>query len=105
MTRDLRESIRDLLDNAAPKMAGWLDAVAEDNPGKALELVLRAAEYALPKLTRAEVKHGLGLEALIAGVTERIDDRAGLSSSSRSSRGMAPTRVANGDAALLEVER
>ncbi len=69
VTKDLRESIRDLLDNAAPKMAGWLNAVAKENPGKALELALRAAEYAVPKLSRQDVNvGGHPLEGLLEAI-------------------------------------
>ena len=68
VTKDIREAIRELLEECAPKMSSWLDAVAKDNPGKALELALRAAEYAVPKLSRAEIKSAgeITLEALVA---------------------------------------
>ncbi|WP_343819781.1 hypothetical protein ISN75_06800 [Dyella marensis] len=47
---------------SAPKMAGWLDKVANGDeklgvkadPGKAVDLILKAAEYHIPKLARTE---------------------------------------------------
>jgi hypothetical protein len=47
---------------SAPKMVGWLELVANGDeekgvkadPGKAIDLVLKAAEYHIPKLARTE---------------------------------------------------
>lgn len=59
-TRELRESICQLLDANADKMAVWLDAVAQGDPeqgrpadpARALELLAQLAEFAVPKLAR-----------------------------------------------------
>jgi hypothetical protein len=48
---------------AAPKMVAWLQTVADGDeakgvkadPGKAVDLVLKAAEYHIPKLARTEM--------------------------------------------------
>lgn len=65
VTKDIRESIRELLEQCAPRMAGWLEEVAAKDPGKAIELTLRAAEYVVPKLTRTDMRGGATLEQLI----------------------------------------
>jgi hypothetical protein len=69
VTKDIREAITQLLETCAPRMADWLERVAKDDPAKALDLALKAAEYAIPKLSRAEVntRARLSLEDLIAG--------------------------------------
>ena len=50
-------------------MGEWLERVAETDPAKALDLALKAAEYAIPKLSRVDMPGGRGptLEDLIVG--------------------------------------
>lgn len=54
-TAEVRQAIASLMQETAPKMAGWLERVAETDPAKAMDLALKAAEYHIPKLSRAEV--------------------------------------------------
>jgi hypothetical protein len=64
-TTEFRETVRQLLENNAGNVERWLTMVAEgdgtDNPrcqpdpGKALDLLAKLAEYAAPKLARTEV--------------------------------------------------
>lgn len=53
-TTEFRQAVKDLIESRADKFGEWLDRVAEDDPGKALDLVAKLAEYAAPKLTRTE---------------------------------------------------
>lgn len=69
-TRDIRVAFSNLLSHAAPKLEKWLDAVADDDPAKALDLVARIGEYCTPKLARSEVT-GAGGEALIPQHSDR----------------------------------
>jgi len=65
VTQEFRETVRKLLDDNAENVAKWLKLVAEghkngDNarapdPGRALELLSRLAEFAAPKLGRQEI--------------------------------------------------
>ena len=55
ITRDVREMISKVAERCAPKFEGWLDRVAEDDPGKAADLYLKAIEYHIPKLSRSEL--------------------------------------------------
>lgn len=63
VTVEFRETVRNLLDSNAENMARWLTLVAEGDgseygrpdPAKALDLLAKLAEYAAPKLSRAEV--------------------------------------------------
>jgi hypothetical protein len=70
VTQEFRETIMRLLDDHRENIALWLSQVANGtlrvldngqvvgdppNPGKALDLIAKLAEYGAPKLTRAEV--------------------------------------------------
>jgi len=55
LTVEFRETVQKLLDGNKDNVAKWLEAVALDNPGKALDIMSKLAEYAAPKLSRTEV--------------------------------------------------
>jgi hypothetical protein len=63
---EFRETVRKLLEDNSENVGRWLTLVAEGDgtetgkpdPAKALDLVAKLAEYAAPKLSRAEVEHG-----------------------------------------------
>ena len=60
-TREFREVVSELLRSNGENMAIWLTRVAEGHgetkpdPGKALDLLGKLAEYAAPKLGRTEI--------------------------------------------------
>jgi hypothetical protein len=62
VTREFRETVRQLLEDNAENVGRWLTLVAEGDgsehgkpdPGKALDLVAKLAEFAAPKLGRTE---------------------------------------------------
>ncbi|MFN5802958.1 MAG: hypothetical protein ACK44V_08980, partial [Burkholderiales bacterium] len=62
-TREFRETINKLLEGNADNVAKWLTIVAEGDlereikpdPGKALDLLAKLAEFAAPKLARTEL--------------------------------------------------
>jgi hypothetical protein len=62
VTREFRETVRKLLEDNAENVGRWLTLVAEGDgsehgkpdPGKALDLVAKLAEFAAPKLGRVE---------------------------------------------------
>lgn len=61
-TEQVRRAVAELLEMSAPRMMGWLEKVAsgdkgegiKPDPGRAVDLVLKAAEYHIPKLARTE---------------------------------------------------
>ena len=61
-TQDARAAIAAFVDNNAHRLTGWLDSVAEGdpgndvkpNPGRAFELLQSVVEYHIPKLARVE---------------------------------------------------
>lgn len=52
---DLREVLRGFVEGQADNLPAWIARVAADDPARAAELVLKAAEYVIPKLGRAEL--------------------------------------------------
>ena len=52
---EFRDTIRRLLEDNAHNVSQWLEQVASTDPGKALDLVAKLAEYAAPKLSRSEL--------------------------------------------------
>lgn len=59
LTMEFRETVKKLLEDNSANVGVWLGQVAEEDPGKALDLLAKLAEYAAPKLSRQEVT-GLG---------------------------------------------
>lgn len=62
-TGKVREAIATFAEANVEKMGVWLAEVAADDPGKALDLYLRAIEYHIPKLARQEVTGELTINA------------------------------------------
>jgi hypothetical protein len=57
-----------VFEKLAPEVEGWIREVAETDPARAAELVLRLAEYFVPKLARTEVAGVEGAEPLVVHV-------------------------------------
>lgn len=84
VTKDFREAVNNLLELSSPKMVEWLEAVARGNvdgggkrepdPGKALDLITKLAEYAAPKLARTEVTGVDGGPVQVTTITRKIVD-------------------------------
>lgn len=62
VTTEFRDTIRRLLEDNSENVGRWLESVAEGDgdsvkpdPGKALDLVAKLAEFAAPKLSRTEL--------------------------------------------------
>lgn len=54
-TTSFRETVTKLLEDNSANVGVWLGRVAENDPGKALDLMAKLAEYAAPKLSKVEV--------------------------------------------------
>lgn len=55
VTKEFRETVRQLLEDNADNVAIWLEQVAAKDPDKALDKLVRLAEFAAPKLLRSEL--------------------------------------------------
>lgn len=53
-TKEFRDIINALIVANAENVPRWLEQVAETEPGRALDLLSKLAEYAAPKLARTE---------------------------------------------------
>ena len=54
-TTIVRNAIAVFAEANVEKMGEWLGQVAQEDPGKALDLYLKAIEYHIPKLARQEI--------------------------------------------------
>lgn len=54
-TQTFRDTVSKLLEDNSKNVGVWLGRVAEHDPGKALDLMAKLAEYAAPKLSKVEV--------------------------------------------------
>ncbi len=53
-TKEVRQQFEHLLNNNVDKLQNLFDKVAEENPTKAIELILKVSEFVLPKLKAVE---------------------------------------------------
>jgi ribosomal protein L29 len=53
---EIREMYQQVIENNLSNVEIWLSNIAEDNPAKALDLMLRLSEFCLPKLKAMEIK-------------------------------------------------
>lgn len=53
LTSDIRQCFADIMQNMGPRMEEWIERVAETDPGRAAEIILKLAEYHIPKLSRS----------------------------------------------------
>lgn len=70
VTTDVRAVFAQIMERNASKCEEWIERVAAKDPYKATDLLLRLAEFHVPKLARSEVT-GAGGGAVIIEVTKR----------------------------------
>jgi LytS/YehU family sensor histidine kinase len=54
-TAEIRDAYQKLVEDNLTNMTEWLTQVADQNPERAMDLVLKLSEYMIPKLARQEV--------------------------------------------------
>lgn len=54
VTKEFRETVKQLLEDNADNVGLWLGQVAQDDPKGALDMLSKLAEFASPKLARTE---------------------------------------------------
>lgn len=64
-TQDVREAIALIAQRNVGNFETWLGQVADEDPGKAAELFLKAIEYHIPKLARSEITGKDGKDIVI----------------------------------------
>ena len=76
-TKEFRDTVTKVLESNAENVGKWLKQVAEGDktldmkgdPGKALDLLAKLAEFAAPKLARTEVTGANGGPVVVAAST------------------------------------
>lgn len=69
-SRELKQFVKDCVDELSPELPKWIKAVGAKNPGRAAELTLAMMEYEVPKLARVEQVGGK--DAPIRVVVEEV---------------------------------
>lgn len=54
LTVSFRETVTKLLEDNSANVGVWLERVSQNDPGKALDLLAKLAEFAAPKLSKVE---------------------------------------------------
>lgn len=54
-TAQAREAVALLVEGNLPKLQGWLDRIAADDPKAAMDTFVKLLEYHVPKLARTEL--------------------------------------------------
>lgn len=60
VTTEIRKIFHGIMERNASKVEKWIETVAKTDPARATELLLKVAEFHLPKLSRVEVPMGEG---------------------------------------------
>lgn len=58
VTRDIKEAYKQLIENNLENLTKWLEAVAKENPEKAIRILSELSEYVVPKLARTDITTG-----------------------------------------------
>ena len=54
-TQQIREAYQKLTEDNLDSMSEWLNQIAQDDPAKAMQLMLNLSEFIIPKLARTEM--------------------------------------------------
>jgi hypothetical protein len=64
-TAEVREAFKLLITDNLPNLDKWLNKVAQENPEKALDIIVKFSDFIIPKLQRVEVDASLSTEHFI----------------------------------------
>jgi hypothetical protein len=77
ITGSVRAAFEELLRGNLPQVQQWLNDAAKDDPAKAVDLILKMAEFCLPKLQRTEHTGEDGAPIPVTAIrVEIVDPRA-----------------------------
>ena len=63
--KEIREAYQALVESNLPNIKTWLNEVAEKDPAKALDFMLKLTEYIVPKLKAIELSTGLNTDIIV----------------------------------------
>ncbi len=64
-TKEIRTAYKLLIENNLDNMTNWINSIAENNPEKALDIIIKLSEYVVPKLNRTEIKDVTSIDDLL----------------------------------------
>jgi len=67
----IRLAYQNLIEDKLPHIDRWLDEVAQENPSKALDLMIRLSEFCIPKLQRTTYQEETTTEPFVITI-ERV---------------------------------
>lgn len=67
-TENIKQAFKDLLENNVDNISAWIAKVAEKDPARATELIIKLSDFVVPKLARTEVTGNDG-EDLFKNIT------------------------------------
>ena len=73
-TKEIREAFKLLVEDNLVNMKVWLSDVAEEDPEKALNILLKMSEFVVPKLQRQEIEHEIRDKQVIINVSSTEDE-------------------------------
>lgn len=73
-TKEIREAFKLLVEGNLDNMKVWLSDVAEEDPEKALNILLKMSEFVVPKLQRQEIEHEIRDKQVIINVSSTDDE-------------------------------
>lgn len=76
-TMEFKEAVNNLINFATPEMVKWLEHVAAEDPGKALDHVYKFAQFGYPLLSRSEGKQDLKHEIIIRSAIKDLPNVSG----------------------------
>jgi hypothetical protein len=74
VTGSIRAAFEELLRGNLPQVNEWLNDAAKEDPAKAVDLLLKMAEFCLPKLQRTEHTDGEGNPLPVTAIRVEIVD-------------------------------
>ncbi len=64
-TQEIREAYKQLIEMNLDNMSKWISTIAEDNPEKAVDLIIKLSDFVIPKLNRTEIKDVTNIQDLL----------------------------------------
>ena len=78
ITQEIREQFSNILENRMPLFDDWLMQTAQNDPAKAMEIVMKLSERFLPVLSRSEISgidgEPIGFEFKFGQKTQKADE-------------------------------
>jgi len=74
-TTEIRQAFQLLISNELPNLSKWLEQVANENPEKALDIIIKFSDFVIPKLQRTEIQAEININGLLKMTTEQRRQR------------------------------